>query len=272
MVLKIFETPNIIPYGGYSTIKTSFQYDNLNNYHDPKIMHVPDGEIVYFTGDGSFKPLIPSLINGSITTVFTPNTLGLSHICTIFDNILYSNNVTVFPPLKVVNTNPKNGVNIPPTKVVEITFSKPIKAGNLWIELKNSTGKLVPITKSISGNVLTITHASLFTNGRYTLILHTGSITDLNGNPLLIYSTCFTVDSIPPKVSTTTPTNNKTGISRSSTIILKFTENIKASSYYFKINIRNLTTGKYLTLTKTISGNSTLYQNNMHEVLTHGTK
>ena len=109
LVFTINKTPNIIPYGGSTSIKASLQYDNLNNYHDPKIVHIPDGETVYFTGDGSFNQLIPTLVNGSITTVFTPNALGLSHIWTIFDNVMYSNNVTVFPPLKVVNTNPKNG-------------------------------------------------------------------------------------------------------------------------------------------------------------------
>ena len=45
-----------------TTVKADFQYDNINNYHDPKIMHLPDGEIVYFTGDGSFKPITSSLI------------------------------------------------------------------------------------------------------------------------------------------------------------------------------------------------------------------
>ena len=73
---------------------------------------------------------------------------------------------------------------------------------------------------------------------------------------LLIYSTIFTVDSIPPKVSTTTPTNLKTGIRRTSTIILKFTENIKNSTYYNNITIKNLSTGTYKTLIKSISGNT----------------
>ena len=255
LVLKISETPNIIPYGGYTTVKADFQYDNLNKYHDPKIMHLPNDEIVYFTGDGSFKPLTPSLTNGSVSSIFTPNTLGLSHIWTIFDNLMYPKNVTVFPPLKVINTNPKNGsLNIPPTNVVKVTFSKPIKEGNMWIELKKDTKTLIPIKRSINGNVLTITYNSMFTNGRYSLILHTGSLTDLNGNPLIINVNRFTVDSLPPKVSTTTPTTNKTGISRSSSILLKFTENIKSSIYYNKINIKNLATGKFITLTNTVSG------------------
>jgi hypothetical protein len=57
-----------------------------------------------------------------------------------------------------------------------------------------------------------------------------------------------------PKISSTTPTNLKTGVNRFSTTLIKFNENIKASSYYYKITIKNLTTGKYSILTKTISG------------------
>ena len=57
-----------------------------------------------------------------------------------------------------------------------------------------------------------------------------------------------------PKISTTTPTNLKTGVSRTSTIAIKFNENIKTSTYYSNIKVKNLTTGKYVTITKTISG------------------
>ncbi len=58
-----------------------------------------------------------------------------------------------------------------------------------------------------------------------------------------------------PKVSSTTPTNLKTGVSRTSTISIRFSENIKSSTYFNKITIKNLTTGKIVTLTKAISKN-----------------
>jgi autotransporter family porin len=64
------------------------------------------------------------------------------------------------------------------------------------------------------------------------------------------------MDTIPPKVSSTTPTNLKTGVNRWSSTSIKFNELIKNSSYYYKITIKNLTTGKYSTLTKTITGNT----------------
>jgi autotransporter family porin len=64
------------------------------------------------------------------------------------------------------------------------------------------------------------------------------------------------IDTIPPKISSTTPTNLKTGVNRWATTSIKFNELIKNSSYFYKITIKNLTTSKYSTLTKTIIGNT----------------
>jgi hypothetical protein len=62
------------------------------------------------------------------------------------------------------------------------------------------------------------------------------------------------IDTVAPKVSSTSPTNLKMGVSRTSTIVIKFSENIKNSTYYSNIKVKNLTTGKYVTITKAISG------------------
>lgn len=78
---------------------------------------------------------------------------------------------------------------------------------------------------------------------------------DLAGNLSPIYTQKYTIDKIAPKVSSTTPTNLKTGVSRTATITIKFNENIKASTYFSAIKIKNLSTGKYETITKTVSGN-----------------
>ena len=129
---------------------------------------------------------------------------------------------------KVITTNPPlNSLNIPPNQIIEVTFSEPIKAGNMWIELENSTGKLTVITASISGNVLTINHSALLTNGKYSLALHTGSVTDLAGNPLAFYGSSFTVDSIPPIVKTVTPVKNTINVPITPVIKFNFSEPIK---------------------------------------------
>lgn len=61
-----------------------------------------------------------------------------------------------------------------------------------------------------------------------------------------------------PKIAYTIPTNLKTGVSRTSVLTIKFNENIKSSTYYNNIRVKNVGTGKYLTITKAISG-SKLY-------------
>ena len=45
-------------------------------------------------------------------------------------------------------------------------------------------------------------------------------------------------------------------VNGTTSIEIKFTENIKTSTYFKNINIKDLTTNKYLTITKTIIGNT----------------
>jgi hypothetical protein len=80
------------------------------------------------------------------------------------------------------------------------------------IDLKNSNGTVIPLTFSINGNVLTINHPVLG-YGKYSLSLHTGSVTDLNGNKLGVCGFSFTVNKIVPKVTSTSPANNAKGVS-----------------------------------------------------------
>jgi hypothetical protein len=63
-------------------------------------------------------------------------------------------------------------------------------------------------------------------------------------------------DKTAPKVSSTVPINNMMGYNRTSSILIKFTENITTSTYYNSIKIKNLTTNKDVELTKAISGNT----------------
>ncbi|MCE7698033.1 MAG: Ig-like domain-containing protein, partial [Methanobacterium paludis] len=94
----------------------------------------------------------------------------------------------------VKSSNPANSAtNIALTKVITITFSEAIKEGNKWIELVNSHGQIIPITTSISGSTLTITPTNNLTTAiKYTVLIHTGSITDLAGNNIAGYVTRFT--------------------------------------------------------------------------------
>jgi Bacterial Ig-like domain len=99
---------------------------------------------------------------------------------------------------KVTSSSPvNNAVNVPTDKVIKVYFSEPVQAGTLNCELKSSSGKTIPLTKSVSGNVLTITPSTSLARGTsYNIILHTGSVTDLSGNPLALKTIHFTTDGI----------------------------------------------------------------------------
>jgi len=71
-----------------------------------------------------------------------------------------------------------------------------------------------------------------------------------------IISTTIQIIPNPPKVYFTSPANNAIGVSLNSPITIKFTKNIAAGINYSKIYVKNLSTGKIVAITKTISGNT----------------
>lgn len=88
-----------------------------------------------------------------------------------------------------------NSKNVSPNKVIEITFSGAIKTGNNWIELKDGNDKIIPITKTISGDKLIITPVNPLINRiEYVVLIHTGSITNLSGNGINGCKISFTVE------------------------------------------------------------------------------
>ncbi len=213
---------------------------------------------IYYTTNGT-TPTIDS--TQYKTKISITNTTTLKYFAVDLAGNLsptYTQNYTIdkIPPT-ITSTDPiKNAVNVPENKVIKITFSEPIKTGSMWIELKDHTGKLITITKSITGNVLTINHSTLFGNGTYSLSLHTGCITDLAGNPLALSSTNFNVDAVAPKVKTTTPVNNAVNAPINQVTKITFTEVVKFGKTPL-IDFKN-SSGLSIPFTVKITG-STLY-------------
>lgn len=79
---------------------------------------------------------------------------------------------------------------------------------------------------------------------------------NLSGIKSQVYTKTYTIDTIPPKVSTTSPTNKYIYASLTAPITIKFSENIVAGVNYSKIYVKNLSTCKIVTTTKEISGNT----------------
>ena len=154
----------------------------------------------------------------------------------------------------IKSADPANkATNVAINKTIKVTFSETIKTGNYWIELKNSNGKTVSFTKSISGNTLTIKPTSNLTKAtKYTIIIHTGSLTDLSGNNIALCTSTFTTDSTAPTIKTVDPINKATNVVTSKTIKVTFSESIKKGTGY--IRLKN-SAGKSVSITTSISGN-----------------
>ena len=124
----------------------------------------------------------------------------------------------------------RNAMNVPLDTVITTTFNEPIKAGTMDILLKYGSTP-VSYTSSINDKVLTITPDSPLLKGTmYTLILKTGSLTDLTGNSIAYYSRPFTTDGTGPKAIAGSPARNGVNVPVDTVITTTFNENIFAGS------------------------------------------
>ncbi len=128
----------------------------------------------------------------------TYKTPGTYHITLTASNNAGNNTsktttITIYPKLTITNITPVKGtVDLSKYTNITITFNEPIKIGNGWITLTTSNGTNISFTRSITDNILTITpKQSLINNTKYTLTLHTSSVTDLADNALALWISNF---------------------------------------------------------------------------------
>lgn len=184
-----------------------------------------------------------NILTGKTTRLTT--TSNNERYPSIYQNILvYSDNTQVYEQ-----------------RIVPLTATASLKTGIY------NTSKTVALKMSDAGTIYYTKNGSTPTtsSSKYTspILISTTTMLkffakDQAGNRSPIYTIKYTIDKIAPKVSVTTPSNLKTGVSRTTTMYVKFTENIKSSVYYANIKLKNLQTGTYKTLAKSI-GSSTLY-------------
>ena len=210
-------------------------------YNTNKIVNLSMSEpgTIYYTTDGT-SPITSSSEYTSPITITTNTTLKYFAIDLAGNQSpIYAQTYTIdtIPPTVKANLN---GGLFNVNKVVTLTMSEP---GTIYYTLNGSTPST---TSAIYKGPITI---SSTTNLKYLAI-------DLAGNKSPVYTQTYTIDKIPPKVLSTTPKNLAQGISRTATITLKFSENIKTTTNWSKIYVKDLNTGKIIGITKTITGNT----------------
>ncbi|MGB7968795.1 MAG: Ig-like domain-containing protein [Methanobacterium sp.] len=107
-----------------------------------------------------------------------------------------TNGTAIHTSPKVITANPANNSIITKSQTITIKYNTTIKTNTPWIELKN--GNTAITTKYyINGSTLCITPTTTLATGiRYSLTIHTNSISDLTGNGNSLYSISFTLSPI----------------------------------------------------------------------------
>ncbi len=215
--------------------------------------HFSDGIPLTFTAaNGNINPESGGMVDGSPTQAFTVINPGTGKITATIDSQPILGNVIIDKTEPtVISVDPDNGMTkVATNKTIKIKFNKEIKAGNLWIDLINSADETVPFNTSINGRILTIKPTSKLAESKYKLILHTGSITDLVGNPLTIIKSYFSVGTSPTMVKSE-PANGAIKVAVNKTIKITFSETIKEGT--LQIDLTN-SAGKTIPFNTAISG------------------
>jgi peptidoglycan/xylan/chitin deacetylase (PgdA/CDA1 family)/methionine-rich copper-binding protein CopC len=234
------------------------------------------------TNENADKPIVASISGNVLTITPTYNwlqfvtyklTVPVNSITDLSGNTLASaftmsfkcNNVADTTAPTVSSTDPvNNAINVAINKAITITFSEPIQAGNTYNNIKvvnTSTNQAQTITKTINGNILTITSPTTWLNAiKYTITIPTNSIKDLTGNNLTTdyttnFTTITTTDTTPPTITNTDPVNNATNVPNNKVMTITFSEPIMAGSAYSSIVMMNTNENADKPIVTSISGN-----------------
>jgi hypothetical protein len=203
LVLYLSAKPNLIKNNGISIINADLVHDSINVSHNPVNGHVPWGIVVKFkTTLGTINSTV-NFINGVSHAILRSGTVdGVADISASVDHQTVSTSVIIDTAPRVMNIYTlNNSKKVPSNTAIQITFSEPIKSGNMHIELQKTNKTPISLTTTITGNILTIKHPPL-TNGKYTLKLYNGCITDLGGLSLKDMTMTFKVHNTKDKLST----------------------------------------------------------------------
>ncbi len=218
-----------------------------------------DGSTITITiNAGAYSDTSSNPILQNYTLTYTLNDIVLPH-------------VTVFDPAN-------NAINVPSDKVLTLTYNEPIQQSINWDLITVTSGTTtIPVDAEITGNnQLQITAKNpdhKWDDGiigiSYVLTIPADAVKDMNNNSGYLSTLSFrTTDTTAPTLSSSTPVNGAVNISRTQTIQLNFSENIRltrspsstsGSFYYWNYDTEPITVKRgntYYSTNYTISGNT----------------
>ena len=155
--------------------------------------------------------------------------------------------------------------NLSPVYTVNYTIDKTAPKASVSVPSGYyNANKAVTLKMSESGTIYYTKNGSTPTTSstKYTGQISITSSTTLKflavdkaGNKSPVYTVKYVIDKTRPYVKSMYPKKSSTGISRSKTLYIKFSENIKTSINWSKVYIKNLKTGKKIAVSKLIKNN-----------------
>jgi hypothetical protein len=254
------------------TIPTALNFDPVNN-----ALNIPVNKVIRIIfsepvkAGTAFSNIVLKDNYGTtipITKTFSPNAYNPS-----FSDLVITRTSGTYPkgyrytltiPINSIIDLAGNGITQAYTDTFTIVTLPPTVTANIKGGYYNTT-KTVTLTKNEPLTIYYTTNGATPTtsSAQYTvpLVISTSKTLkyfakDLAGNFSPVYTQTYIIDKVAPTVLSTTPTNLRTGVSRTSTIIIKFKEKINKSILFNNITIKNLTTNRYMTLSKGISLNT----------------
>jgi PKD repeat protein len=132
------------------------------------------------------------------------------------------------------------------SKVVSLKMSE---AGTIYYTLNGSTPSLSS-SKYVKSLVISSTKTL-----KYFAV-------DNAGNKSPVYTVSYVIDKTAPKVISTNPKNGATSVSRSGNLVIRFSEHVNSSVNWSKVYLKNVSTGKSVSITKLFRGNSLIIKTN----------
>ena len=148
---------------------------------------------------------------------------------------------------------------IPVVNLIKLTANTNIKTGlyNIAKKIKLSMNTAGTIYYSINGTIpsnTSIKYTGPITISSTTTLKFIATNTEGNKSP--VYTEKYTIDKTSPKITSINPKNGAKGYSRTTALSIKFSENIKTSTNWSKIYIKNLNTAKTVEISKLMSSNT----------------